>query len=102
MPRVARTEDRTVARTEAEERLWNVEDVGAYLGIPSTSVYKMTGRKASVHIPHIRISGRLRFRRADIDRWLTLLTVGTLEGLSKVRQRFSKEKYGNYPRANAP
>jgi excisionase family DNA binding protein len=70
--------------------LWNVADVSAYLHMPVSSIYRMTARKAVVRIPHIRIGGMLRFRQADVDRWLTLLTTSNIEALSKLRQKVSQ------------
>ncbi len=67
----------------SSERLWGIRDVAEYLDIPTSSVYKMTSRKARVKIPHVRIAGRLRFRKRDMDRWLDLLTVSDLDILEK-------------------
>ena len=66
------------------DQLWEIRDVADYLRMPVSSVYKMTGPKARLRIPHVRIAGRLRFRKTDIDRWLELLTVSNLDMLSKV------------------
>ncbi len=93
-----RTED-VAAPVEA---IWGVNEASAYLQIPVSSIYKMTARKADVRIPHIRIGGKLRFRRADIDRWLTLLTVSNLETLSKLKEKVSKVTHGTNPQAEAP
>ena len=95
MPRAARPGDRPEDRTGADPHvarasLWTIEDVSAYLQVPVSSVYKMTARKAVVKIPHIRIGGKLRFRQADVDRWLTLLTTSNIEALSKMRQKASQ------------
>src|SRR5687768_1887654 len=83
--RAARTQLRPALRPEVgtatPEPLLVVSEVAAYLQVSTHSVYKMTARKASIRIPHIRIGGKLRFRKADIDRWLTLLTVSNLDTL---------------------
>ncbi len=60
-----------------KECLWKISDVAQYLGIPLSSVYKMTGPKAALRIPHIRIAGKVRFRKGDIDLWLIQLMVAT-------------------------
>lgn len=96
-PRTAQPGDRPGHRPEADraatmpagrgDSLWDVTAVAAYLQIPISTVYKMTARKASVRIPHIRIGGKLRFRRSDVDRWLTLLTISNLEVLTRMRQK---------------
>jgi len=62
----------------------------------------MTARKASVRIPHIRIGGKLRFRRSTIDEWLSLLTVSNLDTLTKVRSALRKGTHGHDSQAQAP
>lgn len=69
------------------EGLWDVAEVAAYLGLPSSSIYRMTCRTAAVRIPHTRIGGRLRFRKSDIDRWLESLTFNNADVLMKARLR---------------
>lgn len=64
--------------------LWSIDDVAAYLGIPKMAVYKMTSART---IPHVKLGGRVRFRQADIDRWLDLLTVSNLDILEKAKRR---------------
>lgn len=73
---------------EAPQRLWDIGEVAAYLGIPAASVYKMTGSAGT--IPHVKIGGRLRFRKADIDRWIDLLSVSNLDRLEEVKRRAAR------------
>jgi len=61
------------------EKLWGIESVADYLGIPKSSVYKMTAARGREQIPHVKLGGLLRFRKADIDRWLDLLAVLPIE-----------------------
>ncbi len=95
-PRTARPGDRPALRPEAHQPpaggpgLWDVAGVSTYLQVPVSSIYKMTARKAVVRIPHIRLGGSLRFRQADIDRWLTLLTTSNTEALAKMRQKVTQ------------
>jgi excisionase family DNA binding protein len=79
------------------EPLWDIAAVSDYLQVPVSSIYKMTARKVAVRIPHIRIGGKLRFRRSDVDRWLTLLTTSNLEVLERGRQKASEVTYGDDP-----
>jgi excisionase family DNA binding protein len=72
-----------------------VGDVAAYLNLPKGAIYKMTARRAAVPIPHIHIGGLLRFRRADLDRWLTLLTVSNLDVLTRAQRRALKVTHGH-------
>jgi excisionase family DNA binding protein len=69
------------------DKLWTVEDIATYLEIPVSSVYKMTPPTARVRIPSAKIGGRLRFRKADIDRWLDSLTYNSADGLMTARLR---------------
>jgi excisionase family DNA binding protein len=68
------------------ETLWSIKDAAAYLGVPVSAVYKMTSVKTRTAIPHVKLGGRLRFRKADIDRWLDLLVVSNLEILAKAKR----------------
>ena len=102
--RVARPGNRPGVRPDPDgpvDGLWDITNVAAYLRIPVNSIYKMTARKAVVRIPHIRIGAALRFRRADIDRWLTLLTVSNIEALGKMRQKVTKVRHGHHSQATA-
>lgn len=98
-PRAAQPGDRPGDRTGTTRRaggaLWGIADVSEHLQIPVSSIYKMTARKASVRIPHIRIGGTLRFRQSDIDQWLTLLTTSNIEALAKMRQKVTQVHHGD-------
>ena len=43
-------------------------------------------------MPHLKIAGRLRFRKADIDRWLDLLLVSNVPTLVRVREKLEVGK----------
>ena len=103
-PRAARPALRPEARTEepeAVDALWNVAEVGAFLKIPASSIYKLTARKSRAPIPHILIGGRLRFRRSDIERWLTLMSVSNVDVLERMRKNASKGNHGNHSQTEA-
>jgi excisionase family DNA binding protein len=70
---------------EFNEPLWTVKDAASYLRLPISAIYKMTAPKGRLRIPHVRLAGRLRFRRRDLDDWLDCLTVSHLEVLRKAR-----------------
>ena len=80
---------------EQRDRVWAIVDVAEYLQVPISSIYKMTAPKARIRIPHVRISGRLRFKKADIDRWLELLTVSNVDGLARVAKAAAKVNAGH-------
>ena len=101
-PRAARPGDRPEDRPEGRQRpslgsaLWDIDAVSAYLQVPVSSIYKMTSPRAAIRIPHIRIGGRLRFRQADVDEWLTALTSSNTDALTKLRQKARTVTHGNH------
>jgi excisionase family DNA binding protein len=78
-----------------EQCLWKISDVARYLGIPLSSVYKMTAPKAALRIPHIRIAGKVRFRKADIDQWLDRFMVSTSDLFYIIKARMGEEACHN-------
>jgi Helix-turn-helix domain len=48
------------------QRLMDLKDASAYLGMTEEALR----HKAGVDVPCIRIDGRLRFDRRDLDRWI--------------------------------
>ncbi len=53
---------------EITNGLMDVEEVSAYLGIPRSTVYSLSMK---AKIPHYHIGKLLRFRKDDIDNWLS-------------------------------
>ena len=78
-----------------EQCLWKISDVAQYLGIPLSSIYKMTGPKSALCIPHIRIAGKVRFRKVDIDQWLDQLMVSTNDLFARLREQIDGEACQN-------
>jgi excisionase family DNA binding protein len=54
-------------KTEARPRLMTTREVLAYLRVTPRTVYRLI-REGD--LPAVRMGGRWRFRRADLDRWL--------------------------------
>jgi len=81
-------------------RLWVIEDVALYLGIPHSSVYKMTAARSTNPIPHLKIGGLLRFRKHEIDQWLDLWAVSSLGRLKKAAQR-ARRTHGTHSHKEA-
>jgi excisionase family DNA binding protein len=102
--RAARPEQRPEVRPEAHtvDTLWDIAGVAAYLRVSADAIYKMTARNAAVPIPHIRIGARLRFRRSDVDRWLTLLTVSNLTTLARMRKHAEDNAHGDDQQTPSP
>ena len=44
-------------RMSDTHQLWTIREAAEYLRLPLSAIYKMTGAKARLRIPHIRIAG---------------------------------------------
>ncbi len=75
-------------KKKGADRLWDIGEVSRYLHVPTSAIYKMTSRRT---IPHVKIDGRLRFRQAEIDQWLELLSISNLDRLATSRS-FAKRR----------
>jgi excisionase family DNA binding protein len=49
------------------EEILDVEELSAYLKVPQTWIYERTHLK---EIPYLKVGGKLRFRRREIEKWL--------------------------------
>ena len=78
------------------DRLWGVDDVAQYLGIPKSAVYKLTMPQSTsaVRVPVVRLGRRLRFSKTEIDRWLAALTVSNVGFLERVRDELKRGSRG--------
>ncbi len=56
----------------AEDRLWSVQDVSYYLGVPVPTVYAW--RSAGTGPPGRRVGKRLRYRPEDVRAWVAALS----------------------------
>ena len=81
--------------TQQQDRLWVIEDVALYLGVPKSSVYKMTAAGSTNPIPHLKIGGLLRFRKQEIAQWLDLWAVSSLGRLTRAA-RHARRTHGQY------
>lgn len=98
--RAGRPADRPEDEPEGPDAgLWTVAEAAAFLQLPIGSIYKMTARRAAIRIPHIRIGALLRFRRADLEAWLEVLTVSNLDTLTRARERARKAAHGTHSQA---
>jgi excisionase family DNA binding protein len=50
------------------DALWSAEQVADYLGVPLGMLYQWSHRRQGPKV--IRVGRYLRYRRADVDRWL--------------------------------
>jgi excisionase family DNA binding protein len=63
--------------TEMPDRLWSVQDVSAYLGVPVDTIYQW--RSQGTGPPGRRMGKRLRYRPQDVRDWVESLS--TVVGL---------------------
>ena len=61
---------------EIEDRLWSVQDVSEYLGVPVHTIYSL--RSAGTAPPGRMIGRRLRFRPQDVRDWVESLSTGVV------------------------
>ena len=54
---------------ERHDRLLTVEDLAEYLAVPVATVYASRYRRQGP--PGFRVGRYLRFRRGDVDRWIS-------------------------------
>lgn len=54
------------------ERLWDVKDLAAHLGIPVQTIYQW--RKRGYGPPGRKMGKHVRYRPAEVDRWIDSLT----------------------------
>ncbi len=60
-----------ISMRDASKSLLTVEEVAEYLRVKVSTIYNWTHVE---YIPHIKLGRVLRFRRDDIDKWLTKKT----------------------------
>lgn len=53
--------------SNAQETLWDVDDLARYLKLKSSTVYK---KKCKEKLPFVKVGGALRFRKTEIDQYL--------------------------------
>jgi len=64
-----------------ESPFFDIDEVGRYLRIPKSTIYKYTMAKK---IPFFKIGKRIRFNRDSVDKWVKKLEG---EGCKKSRKR---------------
>lgn len=61
---------------QIEDRLWSVQDVSDYLGVPVHTIYAW--RSAGTGPPGRRVGKRLRYRPQDVRDWVASLPTGVV------------------------
>lgn len=58
---------RELHKQEFRDELMNIKELGDYINYQKTSIYGLVQKRK---IPFIKASGKLHFRKKDIDQWL--------------------------------
>lgn len=61
---------------DIEDRLWSVQEVSTYLGVPVHTIYSL--RSAGTGPPGRLIGRRLRFRPKGVRDWVESLSTGVV------------------------
>ena len=62
-----------------QNEILKVNDVAELLQLSARQILNLCRSDAHTPIPHIKVNGRsLRFRRADIDAWMTKNTIAAV------------------------
>jgi excisionase family DNA binding protein len=56
-----------LTKNQGEDKIFDVKELAEYLKVSGPWIYEKTSRQ---DIPHIKVKGLLRFRKAEIDKWL--------------------------------
>ena len=55
-------------------KLWGIDDLAEYLGIPKATIYKWRSRNYGP--PGKRVGKHIRYRPSDVEAWVTALPGG--------------------------
>ena len=72
-----------------EDPIYDVEGIAEYLDVSAGWVYERTCRN---EIPFFKMSRFVRFRKSEIDRWLSSLKIPTMKPLSASLARTKQTK----------
>jgi excisionase family DNA binding protein len=61
----------TRAKSVTADKLWSVQELADFLGVPVTTVYQWRSKRYGP--VGLRIGKHVRYRPADVERWLTTL-----------------------------
>ncbi len=64
-----------------DDIIYDVPGLCAYLSVSDKWIYERTHLK---EIPHLKVNGILRFRKRDIDKWLSSFNVPAINRPSRV------------------
>jgi len=70
-------------KKQEEDKLFTPEELAYYLGVSKDWVYK----DAKKLMPHVKLGANLRFRKKDVDQWLTENTNRPLDCKSGNRRK---------------
>ena len=56
------------------DKLWTVQQLAEYLGVPVATLYQWRAKRYGP--PGLRVGKHIRYRPADVERWLSTLGDG--------------------------
>jgi excisionase family DNA binding protein len=74
---------------DTEDVIFDVQGLMDYLKVSKQWIYERTHLK---EIPHLKIDGQLRFRKKDIDKWLSSYNVPTLSTQENILKAVRKRR----------
>lgn len=73
---------------EVESEILTIEEVPAYLKASKRTVYLLAQQEA---IPAFKLGGKWRFRRSDLDRWITKSIINKKPEAERARAKSATE-----------
>ena len=67
-------EEGGMTRSTVAEPLWSVQELADYLGVPVATLYQWRTKRYGP--AGLRIGKHIRYRQADVERWLASLSDG--------------------------
>lgn len=82
------------ARLAAKE-VYTTEEAMLYTGLCKQTLYRLTSSRS---IPHYKVGGTLRFKRSELDEWMTHDRVATQKELARKAATYMALKDKGYTR----
>ena len=77
-----------VCKDDSQDSIMGIKELVEYLGMSEKWVYDQTAHKA---IPHFKLGHVLKFRKKEIDKWLSSLSVPTIDKPASVKKLLDRQ-----------
>ena len=85
LDRIEKKLDHLAKRSKSNDELMSIEEVAKYIHYQKTSIYGLVKKR---NIPYIKASGKLHFRKSEIDNWLDRRRVKTKSEIEKMADEY--------------